>query len=71
MVKTIPEYKTETSTFLQRQKQINLGDRIKTKNHREGTVVRVDRDEKGAFLVVRLDTLPHEFVYELDELVKA
>lgn len=70
MVKTNPEFKSETSTSLLRQKQIHLGDRIKTNNHKEGTVVRVDRDEKGAFIVVRLDTSPHEFVYELDELEK-
>jgi hypothetical protein len=68
MLKSMTEFKSEKSTSLYRRKQLQVGNRVKTSNHSNGTVVRVDRDDKGVFIVVRLDLSPHEFVYDEDEL---
>ncbi|MDP4127286.1 MAG: hypothetical protein Q8912_10110 [Bacillota bacterium] len=40
------------------------GDRVETISHCTGTVVRVDQDEMGNFIIVRFDTLPGEFAYD-------
>lgn len=68
MLKSIPEFKSEASTYLLRKKQPQVGDRVKTSNQSKGTVVRIGYDEKGVFIVVRLESSPHEFVYDPDEL---
>lgn len=56
------EYRTGCSLGLQHQFQ--AGDRVETCSHCTGTVVRVDCDEVGTFVVVRLDILPGEFEYD-------
>jgi hypothetical protein len=68
MLKSMTEFKSERSTSLFRRNRLQVGNRVKTTNHSNGTVVRVDRDDKGVFIVVRLDISPHEFVYDEDEL---
>ncbi|MCB8818583.1 hypothetical protein [Desulfosporosinus shakirovi] len=50
--------------FIRHERQFEVGDRVETFNHCVGTVVRVDRDKIGVFIVVRLDILPREFAYE-------
>jgi len=62
--------KTGTGSSLHRQSQFQVGDRIETSNHCLGTVVRLDRDELGAFIVARLDILPGEFAYDSWDLEK-
>ncbi len=54
----------ETSPSLRHQYQFQVGDRVETINHCKGTVVRVDIDENGVFVVVRLDILCGEFAYD-------
>jgi len=46
------------------------GDRVITNNSRLGTVVRLDKDEQGEYLVVQLDILPGEFAYDAWDLEK-
>lgn len=48
--------------------RFQVGDRVKTSNHCIGTVVRIDRDEIGVFIVARLDIMPGEFVYDSEDL---
>lgn len=60
----------ESVSPLRRQRQFQVGDRVITNNCRLGSVVRVDRDEQGDFLVVRLDILPGEFAYDPWDLEK-
>jgi len=60
--------KLNTDTSLRRKHEFLVGERVKTSNHRIGTVVRIDRDEIGAFIVVRLDIIPREFAYDPDDL---
>ncbi|SPF51845.1 conserved hypothetical protein [Candidatus Desulfosporosinus infrequens] len=50
------------------QYQFQVGDRVETYNHCKGTVVRVDIEEGGVFIVVRLDIPYGEFVYDPYEL---
>jgi hypothetical protein len=47
-----------------------VGDRVITNNSRLGTVVRLDKDEQGDFVVVQLDILPGEFAYDAWDLEK-
>ncbi|HBV85190.1 hypothetical protein [Desulfosporosinus sp.] len=55
----------KTGSFLQRnERQFEVGDRVVTCNQTIGTVVRVDCDNNGVFIVVRLDVLPREFAYD-------
>lgn len=61
---------SETGYSLRRQHQFQVGDRVETCNHCLGTVVRVDRDEIGVFVVARLDILPGEFAYDPWDLEK-
>ncbi|MCO5384472.1 MAG: hypothetical protein NHB14_00625 [Desulfosporosinus sp.] len=58
-------------SFLRHESQFEVGDRVETFNHCVGTVVRVDRDKIGVFIVVRLDILPREFAYEPCDLKKS
>lgn len=60
----------KTSSFLRHERQFEVGDRVVTCNQSIGTVVRVDRDNNGVFIVVRLDILPREFAYEPWDLKK-
>ena len=62
--------KSEMGSSLHHQTLFQVGDRIETYNHCLGTVVRVDRDEMGAFIVAQLDILPGEFAYDLCDLEK-
>lgn len=55
---------------LRRQPKFQVGDRITTSNNCTGTVVRVDRDEVGDYIVARLDILPGEFAYDPWDLEK-
>jgi len=60
--------KSQTSNYLRRQRQFHIGDRVNTNNDCLGTVIRLDRDDGGDYIVVRLDILPGEFDYEPWEL---
>ncbi len=51
-------------------KTFQLGDRVITNNSRLGTIVRVDKDDQGEYLVVKLDILPGEFAYDAGDLEK-
>ncbi|MDR3542091.1 MAG: hypothetical protein P4L69_14150 [Desulfosporosinus sp.] len=53
-----------TSPSLCHQYRFQVGDRVETYNHCKGIVVRVDADESGIFIVLRLDTLYGEFAYD-------
>lgn len=61
----------QKSSSLRRITQYLVGDRVMTNNCRLGTVVRVDKDELGEYIVVRLDILPGEFAYDSWDLEKA
>lgn len=58
--------KTLRKTFTTFQR----GDRVITNNSRLGTVVRIDKDDQGEYLVVRLDILSGEFAYDASDLEK-
>ncbi|MDR3599317.1 MAG: hypothetical protein P4L49_02340 [Desulfosporosinus sp.] len=57
-----PTFKTSPS--LRYQYQFQVGERVETYNHCKGTVVRVDIDESGVFIVVRFKTQYGEFAYD-------
>jgi len=61
----------DSGNNLRRQKSYQVGDRVITNNCRLGTVIRVDRDELGEFVVVSLDILAGEFAYDPWDLEKA
>jgi hypothetical protein len=48
----------------------HIGDRVITNNSRLGTVVRLDKDDQGDYIVIRLDILPGEFAYDSWDLEK-
>ncbi|KLU67898.1 hypothetical protein DEAC_c03050 [Desulfosporosinus acididurans] len=52
------------------QRKFKVGDRVTTSNRCLGTVVRIDRDEIGEYVVARLDILPGEFAYDPWDLEK-
>ncbi|HBW34073.1 hypothetical protein [Desulfosporosinus sp. BICA1-9] len=56
--------------FFRNEGLFEVGDRVETCNHCTGIVVRVDRDEMGVFIVVRLDVMLGEFAYNPRELEK-
>ena len=56
----------EVGHFHRHERLFEVGDRVETRNHCLGTVVRVDRDEIGVFIVARLDILPNEFAFAYD-----
>ena len=60
----------ETRSSLRRQRQFQIGDRVITCNRRFGTVVRVDRDEIGDYIVACLDIIRGEFAYDPWDLKK-
>ena len=62
--------KSEKGNYLRHQLQFQIGDRVNTYNHCVGTVIRLDRDNVGDYIVVRLDILPGEFHYDPWELDK-
>ena len=51
-------------TFRKAKRTFKVGDRVTTDNRCLGTVVRIDRDEIGEFIVARLDSLDGEFAYD-------
>ena len=53
-----------TSPSLHHRDQFQSGDHVETYNHCKGTVIRVDIDESGVFVVVRFNTLYGEFAYD-------
>jgi hypothetical protein len=53
-----------------RKSQFQVGDRAIAINSQSGTVIRVDRDESGDYIVLRLDILPGDFAYDPWELEK-
>jgi len=62
--------KSAMDSSLRRQTQFQVGDRVETCNHCIGTVVRVDQDEIGVFVVAQLDIIPGEFAYDPWDLEK-
>ncbi|SDG32853.1 hypothetical protein [Desulfosporosinus hippei] len=62
--------KPKTTVALRQRQLFHVGDRVKTSNHYVGTVVRVDRDEVGEYIVARLDEIPQEFAYDPDDLLR-
>ena len=61
---------SEKGSNLRHQHQFQVGDRVETCNHCFGTIVRVDRDEIGIYVVARLDILPGDFAYDPWDLEK-
>ena len=59
-----------TGFSLSYQNMLQVGDRVATYNHSLGTVVGVNRDEIGFFMVVQLDILPGQFSYDPWDLEK-
>ena len=57
-------HECKTSPSLRHQYQFKVGDRVEKYNHCKGTVVRVDIDENGVFIVVRFDSLYRELAYD-------
>ncbi|MDR3587705.1 MAG: hypothetical protein P4L59_20690 [Desulfosporosinus sp.] len=53
-----------TSPSLRPQYQFQVGDRVERYNHCKGTVVRIDNDENGVFIVVWFDSLYYELAYD-------
>lgn len=54
----------KTRPILPVRHKFQVGDRVETCNHCLGTVVKIDRDEIGVFIVAQLDTIPGEFAYD-------
>ncbi|KGK88221.1 hypothetical protein DP73_13065 [Desulfosporosinus sp. HMP52] len=48
--------------------EFQVGDRVETISHCIGTVVGIDHDEVGVFIVIQFDTLPGEFAYDPKDL---
>ncbi len=61
---------SEGTTPVRSRHRFQVGDRVITCNCRLGTVVRVDRDDLGEYIVVQLDILPGEFAYDPWDLEK-
>lgn len=61
---------TKKKFYFRNEHLFEIGDRVETGNHCTGTVVRVDRDEIGVFIVVKLDIMLGEFAYNPSELEK-
>jgi len=53
-----------------RKARLYVGDRVMTANCRLGTVTRLDRDDMGDFIVIKLDMLRGEFAYDPWDLEK-
>lgn len=54
----------------ERMTRFKQGDRVITYNSKKGTIVRLDKDELGEYLVVQLDVLSGEYAYEPSDLKK-
>lgn len=61
-----PKTNTQQKPFTTLQR----GDRVITNNSRLGTVVRLDKDDQGGYIVVTLDIMPGEFAYDAWDLEK-
>jgi hypothetical protein len=61
---------SESRSSSRTKRKFKVGDRVTTSNRCLGTVVRIDRDEVGEFVVARLDILPGEFAYDPWDLDK-
>jgi len=53
-----------------KKKDISVGDLVITQNNCLGTVVRLDRDNFGDYIIVKLILLEWEFAYDPWELKK-
>lgn len=53
-----------------RQANFQVGERVITPNCRLGTVVRLDRDELGDYVVITLDVMSGQFTYDPWDLEK-
>ena len=49
---------------------IKAGDRVVTPNNCQGKVIRIGKDELGAYVIVKLDLPDKEFAYDLWEVRK-
>lgn len=58
------------SNSLRKTTPFRVGDRVMTDNCRLGSVVRIDKDELGEYIVVHLDILAGEFDYDSWDLEK-
>ncbi|SDI48858.1 hypothetical protein [Desulfosporosinus hippei] len=56
------EAQTDSSPF--HKQRFQVGDRVETCSHCLGTVIRIECDEMGLFIIVRLDILQEEFAYD-------
>jgi preprotein translocase subunit YajC len=61
---------SESRSSSRTKRKFKVGDRVTTSNRCLGTVVRIDRDEVGEYVVARLDILPGEFAYDPWDLDK-
>jgi len=61
---------SKKKSVFRNERLFEVGDRVETCNHCIGTVVRVDSDEIGVFIVARLDIIPGEFAYDPCDLEK-
>lgn len=61
---------SEAGSSFRTKRKFKVGDRVTTSNRCLGTVVRIDRDEVGEYIVARLDILPGEFAYDPWDLDK-
>ncbi|MCO1600823.1 MULTISPECIES: hypothetical protein [Desulfosporosinus] len=62
MIEKYHEFQSDSS--LLHQYRFQVGDRVETCSHCIGTVVRIECDEMGVFIIVHLDILPGEFAYD-------
>lgn len=60
----------ESGSSFRTKRKFKVGDRVTTSNRCLGTVIRIDRDEVGEYIVARLDILPGEFAYDPWDLDK-
>ena len=70
MFKIAINHESEKKVFFLNEHIFEVGDRVETCNHCIGTVVRVDRDEIGVFIVVQLNIIHGEFAYDPSDLEK-
>ena len=64
------KYDSPKLNILRKTLIYQAGDRVITNNSRLGTVVRMNKDEQGEYIVVKLDILPGEFAYDIWDLEK-
>ncbi|MGE4272690.1 MAG: hypothetical protein ACRKFN_02290 [Desulfitobacterium sp.] len=66
----VAQYETTKHGIPFSLKKFKRGDRVITYNSILGTVVRLEKDEYGEYLIVQLDTLSGEYAYESRDLTK-